>query len=100
MSQIISSEQTILELLRTLPTERVAQVLDFVRFLQWQMTPEIEPVVVENEDEIRTDNERWDKTFATSSDTLRYLAQEARTEIQAGRTQAMVFTADGRIVPG
>jgi len=86
MSQTISHEQTILDLLRTLPAERMTQVIDFVRFLQWQTMSDVENSMAENE--------RWDQTFAASPATLRHLVQAARVEIQAGHTQAMVFTAD------
>jgi len=100
VSNLLASEQIILEILRTLPAERVAQVIDFARFLQWQTLPDVPTIEEESAEEVQCDNEQWDRTFATSRATLRQLAQEARKEIEAGETQEMIFTADGRIVPG
>jgi anthranilate/para-aminobenzoate synthase component I len=99
-SNLLASEQIILEILRTLPAERVAQVIDFARFLQWQTPPDLPTTEEETEEEIQQDNERWDTKFATSRAALQHLVHEAREEIAAGETQEMVFTADGRIVSG
>ena len=94
-------EQTLIHIVRTLPLERVSQVVDFAGFIQSQTLPDIEALDVDGtEEEIRADNERWDATFAASRDTLRKLAREAREDIQAGRTMEMIFTDDGRIMPG
>lgn len=56
----------------------------------------------ETQDEIEADNARWDALLATEASQilLERWAQEALTEYQAGRTYPMVFTSDGRIVPG
>ena len=100
-TQTIEHEETLLDILHTLPTERVEQVVDFARFLQWQ---EIDQSNIlhedETEEEVQADIKRWDATFAASQGKLRKLANEAREDIKAGRTMGMVFTDDGKIVPG
>lgn len=94
-------EQTLMSIVRTLPTERIVQVVDFARFMQSQvLSHDVFIDEEETEEEIRADNERWDATFAASGDTLRMLANQAREEIRAGRSRPMIFTDDGRIAPG
>ena len=41
------------------------------------------------EDEIRADNERWDRQFAESQGQLANLGEEARAEYRAGKTQPL-----------
>lgn len=99
--QPVVYEQTLMSIVRTLPRERVAQVVDFARFMQSQvLSNEVFIDEEETDEEIRADNERWDATFAASGDTLRMLAKQAREEIRAGRSKPMIFTDDGRIAPG
>ncbi len=52
--------------------------------------------------EIEADNARWDALVATdeSQVLLEELADKALAEHQAGKTQAMTFDDEGRIVPG
>lgn len=56
----------------------------------------------ESMDEIEADNARWDALLATdeSQAMLERLADEALTELRAGKTRPMAFTDDGRLVPG
>ncbi len=100
-AQITEYEETLISILHALPMERVEQVVDFARFIQWQELAQRDVLHEdETEEEVRADNERWDATFAASGDKLRKLADEARKEIKAGRTLEMIFTDDGRIIPG
>jgi hypothetical protein len=99
--QAAEYEKTLTSILQTLPIERVEQVVDFARFIQWQELAQRGVLHEdETEEEVRAENERWDTTFAASRDKLRRLAREAREDIQAGRTMAMTFTEDDRIAPG
>jgi len=41
----------------------------------------------ETEDEVRADEEQWEKQFAASRDKLRAIAGEAAAEYRAGRTK-------------
>jgi hypothetical protein len=93
-------EQAIIEIVRSLPPERVTQIADFARFIQWQSTGEDAGDRLDEgtaEEEIRADEARWDAQSAASRDQLRALVAEAREEIRAGRTRAMTFTKDGRV---
>jgi hypothetical protein len=56
----------------------------------------------ETEEEIEADNARWDALMATEASQLllERLAEEALKEYREGRTRPMIFTPDGRIVPG
>ncbi len=100
-TKIAEYEETLISILHALPMDRVEQVVDFARFIQWQEIAQRNVLHEdETEEEVRADNERWDATFAASPDKLKRLADEARAEIKAGRTLEMIFTEDGRIVPG
>ena len=100
-SKTETCEETLISIVRALPPERVSQVVDFARFIQSQTFAELEVLHAdESEEAVRADNERWDATFAASRDKLRKLAQEAREDIQAGRTSEMIFTDDERLLPG
>lgn len=100
-TQTADYEQTLLDILQTLPSERVEQVVDFARFIQLlELAQRGVLHEDETEEEVRADNERWDATFAASRDRLRRLAREAREEIRVGQTMAMLFTDDDRIAPG
>ena len=107
MSEQINSQTTILEqalinITRALPSKRIAQLLDFARFLEAQSLAEQLAQEEINETEIAAENERWDALLATpeSQDLLDKLAEEALAEQQSGQTKEMRFTDEGRITPG
>lgn len=93
-------EQALLSIARTLPTERILQVLQFARFLQVQTLDEFALDDEETPDEIAADEALWDAQFAATQDGLTKMAEKVRAEIRAGKSTPMVFTADGRIKPG
>lgn len=93
-------EQALLSIARTLPAERLRQVLQFARFLQVQTLDEFALEEEESPDEIAADEARWDAHFAATQDGLEKMAEKVRAEIKAGKSKPMVFTADGRIESG
>ena len=94
-------EQTLLHIVRSLPSNRVEQLVDFARFLETQVPAE-NVLPEEYPDEINTDNARWDALLATdeAQDLLEKLASEALAEHREGKTRPMAFAADGRVFPG
>ncbi len=76
-------------------------MIDFARFLEAQILTE-KLVQEEGIAEIEADNARWDALLATDEAQvlLEKLADEALAEHRAGKTQAMTFDDEGRIVPG
>ncbi len=94
-------EQTLIHIVRSLPSNRVDQLVDFARFLETQIPVE-EMFPEETQEEIDADNARWDALMATdeAQNLLEKMANEALAEYHAGKTRPMAFTADGRIVPG
>lgn len=94
-------EQTLLHIVRSLPSNRVDQLVDFARFLETQVPAE-NVLPEEYPDEINTDNARWDALLATdeAQNLLEKLANEALAEYREGKTRPMAFTADGQIIPG
>jgi len=79
-------EQTLVNIARSLPPERVVELLDFARFLQTLAKP---------------DDDRWDQLFATpeAQRVMLDMAREARADFHAGRTSEIVVTDNGRLAP-
>ena len=86
--------QQVADMVMTLPPDRLVSVHDFVLFVkQHPLAPEPEADIFgETAEEIRADEERWDREYATSRDHLRTMAREAAAEYRAGRTKPMEFT--------
>lgn len=98
-------ERKLIEVVRRLPLPRVAEVIDFAQFLEFQITrTDLEELSAdyETEEEIQVDNARWDELLATeeSQGLLESMADAAWTEIEAGNSRPMIFTDDGDIVSG
>lgn len=100
-SQVMEYERTLLDIVRTLPPKRIAQLLDFARFLEAQALME-ELTGAESATEVEADIAKWDALLASkkAQDVLDKLADEALEEHRAGRTRPMRFTNEGRIAPG
>jgi hypothetical protein len=96
---LTKDEQTLVTILRTLPVERIAQVLDYARYIQFRAFDDIDLLDDETEEEILADEALWDAQFAATQDKMEALAEKLRAEIRAGRTQDMVFTDDGELAP-
>ena len=94
-------EQTLVEIARSLPPNRVVQLVDFARFLEAQLLSD-ELAKEDDVAETEADNARWDALLATdkSQALLEQLAGEALAEHRAGKTKPLAFNSEGRIVPG
>ncbi len=100
-SQPSAYEQALISIVRTLPVERIVQILDYARYIQSQTIEDFGFLDDdETADEILADEARWDAQFAATQDDLKKMADKVRAEIRAGRTMPMVFTKDGRLTPG
>ena len=90
-------EQALISIVRTLPVERIVQILDYARYIQSQTIEDFGFLDDdETEEEILADEARWDAQFAATQDDLKKMADKVRAEIRAGRTMPMVFTTDYR----
>ena len=95
-----ASEQALLRIVRTLPIERIVQILDYARYIESQAVEDFGILHDdETKEEIIADEARWDQQFAATQDGLK-MAEKVREDIRAGRTSKMVFKKDGRIAPG
>jgi hypothetical protein len=85
------SYQDVVDVVMTLPVDRLASVYDFARFVRAQALGVARPTDIfgETEDQIRSDAEQWDQEFAASREQLRLMAREAAAEYRAGRTAPM-----------
>jgi hypothetical protein len=100
LSSVNITRQQVIDMVQTLPEERLQSLFDFTLFLTHQtaaLTPDTD-IFGESAEEIEADEARWQAQFAASSDKLRQLAREAAAEYRAGRTQSMEFDDQGRIV--
>lgn len=98
-----TTEQTLIGIVRKLPPERVSQIVDFARFIEWQtiQTDDEDELTEEaSEEAILAAEAQWEAQFAASPEKLRKLAAEARADIRAGRTTEIIMTDDGRLAPG
>ena len=93
------SYQEVVDVVMTLPVDRLASVYDFARFVRAQALDSGRPTDIfgETEDQIRSDTEQWDQEFAASREQLRLMAREAAAEYRAERTTPMTFTEEGRL---
>ncbi|MFO1423203.1 MAG: hypothetical protein U1F70_06045 [Candidatus Competibacteraceae bacterium] len=94
-------EQTLIKIMRALPPSRIEELLDFARFLEAQILTER---LIQEEDiaEIEADNDRWDALLSTdeAQKLLERLAEEALAEHRLAKTKPMIFSNEGRIMPG
>ncbi len=94
-------EQALISIVRTLPIERIVQILDYARYIQSQAIEDFGLLDDdETEEEILADEMCWDAQFAATQDGLKKMADKVRAEIRAGRTMPMVFTKNGKLTPG
>jgi hypothetical protein len=94
-------KQALINILKTLPVERVAQIVDYARYIQSQASEDFGFLDEdETKEEILADEARWDTQFAATQDGLKKMAEKVRADIRAGHTMPMVFTKDGKIAPG
>lgn len=96
-----TQEQLLLDIVRVLSPDRTEQLIDFARFLEAQLLRE-ELFGAEIENEVEADNARWDALLSSDDGQamLNSLADEALAEHRVGKTKPMIFSTDGRIVPG
>lgn len=99
-------EQTVINIIRKLPPERVLQLVDFARFLEFQIVQKsyddwLDEEETETEEGICVSEEKWDELFAKpeSKRVMREMAHEALEEHRAGRTTDITITEDGRLAP-
>lgn len=98
---ISTYERVLMQIVRTLPEERIIQILDYARYVQGQARDDFALLEEDaTEEAIVADEARWDAQFSATQPGLKKMADKVRAEIRAGNSQAMRFTQDGKIVPG
>jgi hypothetical protein len=99
--QTVTYEQTLVTIVRTLPPDRAAELLDFARFLQALVAQSADADALESEEAIRASEERWDTLFAKpeAQRAMIQMAREARSDFQAGNTTDITVAPDGRLAP-
>ena len=74
--------QQVIDLVMTLPPDRLPSVYDFALFVKQHPLPLTTEADIfgEGQDQIRADEERWDLQFAAFRDELRGIAHEAAND--------------------
>ncbi|MCX6048359.1 MAG: hypothetical protein NT075_24925 [Chloroflexi bacterium] len=90
------THQQVIDLVLTLPLDRLRTVYDFALFLKQAQEP-FTDIFGETVEEIQADEEQWAQQFSSSREQMRAMAQEAAAEFRAGRTKSMEFTPAGRL---
>lgn len=87
-------EQIVLKIMRRLPPDRLAELVDFARFLDFQTIVQREVQLEETAAE-----DEWDQLLARpeAKRLLHEMAREARADYQTGQTTDINFTQDDRL---
>lgn len=85
------THQQVIDLVLTLPLERLRSVYDFALFLKQAPEP-FSDIFGETPEEIEVDEAQWAQQFSASREQLRTMAHEAAAEFRAGRTKPLEFT--------
>ena len=81
-----SYEQELLQIVNHLPIERLAQIVNFARYIKSQTHEDFLDFADECKEDILADEAQWEAKFAVSQEGLKQMAARVRGEIQAGRT--------------
>ena len=94
-----TTRKQVIELVKTMPADRLGSLYDFALFLQTRpiFPPGFVDVFGMSVEAIVADEVSWDEQFATSGDKLLQLAEEAIEEYRAGKTTPMEFDDKGRL---
>ncbi len=96
---LVSYEQELIRIVQHLPVERIAQIVDFARYIQSQAAEDFLPFDDEREEDFLADEAQWEAQFAATQDGLTRMAARIREEIQAERTQSIKFKKSGGMIP-
>jgi hypothetical protein len=101
-AKLLADEKVLVNIIRRLPPERVSQVVDFARFLEFQVN-EIEEndwLEEESQEEIEASEKKWDELFARpeAQRLMEQMALEALAEEEAGLTIEMDFNDEGNLI--
>jgi hypothetical protein len=102
-SQTTQAETTLLNIVRSLPPERVSEIVDFARFIQLVAAAEESALdVSEDAAAAIAAEQEWDRLLATpeAQVLLQKMADEALVAINVGQASPLVFDKDGEIAPG
>jgi len=100
-AEILSTtyEQMLIDIVRTLPPERVSELVDFARFLKSRVVKPYEPPVLEEEESEGDEKREQLLAKPEAQQVMIEMAHEARADLYAGRTTDIAITEDGRLTP-
>jgi hypothetical protein len=97
---LLSYEQELIRIVQHLPVERIAQIVDFARYIQSQTSEDFLSFNDECEEDVLADEAQWEAQFEATQDGLTRMAARIREEIRAGRTQSIKLKKSGGMIPG
>ena len=89
-------ELALIDVVKTLPPRRAAQVLDFARWLQTQPAPDEELSDTADPIEIEREEKAWEQTYWANRDEFRAMARQALVDLDDGETLEMAIV-DGKV---
>ncbi|MCD6185994.1 MAG: hypothetical protein J7K84_09470 [Deltaproteobacteria bacterium] len=99
-------EQTLINIIRKLPPERILQVVDFAQFLELQIVQKssddwLNEEKNETKESFQANEKKWDELLdkPEAKRVMRKMAYEALEDSRAGRTTDIAITEDGRLTP-
>ena len=98
-------EQTLLRIMRRLPPERLLELVDFARFLEFQTIKKNEregdEEATKTEESRTVSDEQWEQLLAKpeAKQVMRDMAGEALEDYRTGRTTDITVTEDERLAP-
>lgn len=94
-------ERQLINIIRRLPAERVSEVIDFARFLEFQHAHIREqPTSTVVRESLTDGDKKWDALLASdeAQRLLETMADEAAKEILAGKATPMHFSENGQLI--
>lgn len=82
-------EQTLVNIVRTMPVERVLQVLDFARYVQTQASQDF-GFADETEEEVLADEARWNAQFAATEAQGGFAKMAEKVRADAARIDRLI----------
>jgi hypothetical protein len=94
-------EHTVISIIRRLPPDKIAHLVDFAKFLEFEYVRKNNGIVDKDNTDTEEAEEKWDKLFAEteSKRVMRDMAREARKDYYEGKTTDISVTEDGRLTP-
>jgi hypothetical protein len=80
------TRESVLDLVRAIPDDKLESAYDFLAYLYYANPA--------SEEDLKAEDEKWDRLFASNPEALERLAREAHEDYLAGRTTGIDDSGD------